>query len=329
MKWLDKLNEPKVSAGMKPLIDLMKRGKLPTEFPRILPSKGFAFVPLRFDPASTPIMKVDGDMNCQLIGMAGTSPNDYFSKTQRNAFIIAAGDHINASCAWSNQLYFSGAGKDVINDSWGDDIFATGGGSDEINAGWGQDIVILQKGWGTLTLNKTCSQASLNAQTNFFVPLDVEAGGIGIVAARDDGGIMVKSVIPGEAASRAGLQTGVVITEIDGKPIAGIEFPEQVRLLRGTVGHPVRIGYKNGPVQSHLDIIRGDIGQQDSNNNKGLTEVKALWPYPYNNFIVFGPGIHRSDMVWQQGGALVNPKTKDERDFRGGSCFNLVYEDDQ
>lgn len=57
-------------------------------------------------------------------------------------------------------------------------------------------------------------------------------------------------------------------------------------------------------------------------------ERNKSWNFPYENFIVFGPGVYQSDMQWEGQNALKNMKTGDQITFRN-KCFNIVYYEDK
>jgi C-terminal processing protease CtpA/Prc len=68
-------------------------------------------------------------------------------------------------------------------------------------------------------------------------------GGVGIDGVPwADGRIVVKQVVAGGPAHRAGIKAGDIITKIDGKTLEGSDFKEMVEYrLRGRAGTPVTI----------------------------------------------------------------------------------------
>lgn len=71
-------------------------------------------------------------------------------------------------------------------------------------------------------------------------------GGVGIDGVpRADGSIVVRQLVLGGPAQRAGIKAGDVITHIDGKPTLGSDFNEMVQhRLRGRAGTPVALKVK-------------------------------------------------------------------------------------
>jgi carboxyl-terminal processing protease len=67
-------------------------------------------------------------------------------------------------------------------------------------------------------------------------------GGIGIRFEDAKDGILILEVMPDSPASRAGMQAGQKLTQVDGASIIGLERGEITRLLRGTVGSEVILG---------------------------------------------------------------------------------------
>jgi C-terminal processing protease CtpA/Prc len=108
-----------------------------------------------------------------------------------------------------------------------------------------------------------------NAQASDYSPGDEGHGvaGIGIVAASDGAGgssqmrdhIVVRQVITGGPASKAGIKAGDEIVEIDGARMAGKGFHDAVaHLLRGPLGSVVKITIVRPGEAQHLvfDLVR-------------------------------------------------------------------------
>ncbi len=66
-------------------------------------------------------------------------------------------------------------------------------------------------------------------------------GGLGIEVTMDKGVIKVVSPIDDTPAAKAGVQSGDLITHIDGKPILGMSLREAVTQMRGKVGTKIKI----------------------------------------------------------------------------------------
>lgn len=68
-----------------------------------------------------------------------------------------------------------------------------------------------------------------------------EFGGLGLEVTMEDGVVKVVSPVEGTPAAKAGIQSGDLITAIDGKDIEGLTLEEAVEKLRGPVHAPVTI----------------------------------------------------------------------------------------
>lgn len=68
-----------------------------------------------------------------------------------------------------------------------------------------------------------------------------EFGGLGLQVTQEDGRIKIISPIEGTPADRAGLKSGDVITELDGKPVAGMSLRNAVNAMRGRPGTHVKL----------------------------------------------------------------------------------------
>ncbi len=66
-----------------------------------------------------------------------------------------------------------------------------------------------------------------------------EFGGLGIEVTMENGVIKVVSPIDDTPAARAGIQSGDLIVEIDGKPVTGMTLNEAVDKMRGKVGSEI------------------------------------------------------------------------------------------
>lgn len=92
--------------------------------------------------------------------------------------------------------------------------------------------------------------SSLDPHSNYLNPEDFTAmqvqtsgeyGGLGIEVDMIDGVVRVVAPIDDTPASRAGLQTGDLLTAIDGKPIVGLTLTDAVKGMRGDVGTDITI----------------------------------------------------------------------------------------
>ncbi|MDY6823558.1 MAG: S41 family peptidase [Thermodesulfobacteriota bacterium] len=81
-----------------------------------------------------------------------------------------------------------------------------------------------------------------------------EFEGIGIVITMPKGVLKVISPIEGTPAYEAGITTGDIITEIDGKPTADMELWEAVKMMRGEKGTAVTITVKRENVDEEMEF---------------------------------------------------------------------------
>lgn len=92
--------------------------------------------------------------------------------------------------------------------------------------------------------------ASLDPHSAFLEPAEYEAmrvstaghySGVGLEVAERDGRIAVVTPIDGSPAARAGLRSGDILLEIDGRTVAGGRLDEIIDRMRGFVGSSVQL----------------------------------------------------------------------------------------
>ncbi len=82
-------------------------------------------------------------------------------------------------------------------------------------------------------------------------------GGLGISVTMEDGVVKVISPIEGTPAERAGLQSGDLITHLDGEPVEGSTLNEAVTRMRGSPGSEIRLTVdRKGVEPFKVSIIR-------------------------------------------------------------------------
>ena len=88
-----------------------------------------------------------------------------------------------------------------------------------------------------------------------------EFGGLGIEVTQEDGWIKVVSPIDGTPADQAGIETGDIITAVDGKSLSGLTMDASVDMMRGPIGSEVLITVVREGVADPFDvsIIRDTI----------------------------------------------------------------------
>lgn len=87
-----------------------------------------------------------------------------------------------------------------------------------------------------------------------------EFGGLGIEVTMDKGVVKVVSPIDDTPAHKAGVQSGDLITHIDGKRVFGMSLRDAVKQMRGPVGSKIRITIRRGTQKAFdVTIIRAVI----------------------------------------------------------------------
>ncbi|MDD9901747.1 MAG: S41 family peptidase [Alphaproteobacteria bacterium] len=110
-----------------------------------------------------------------------------------------------------------------------------------------------------------------------------EFGGLGIEVTMENGLVKVVSPIDDTPADRAGVQSGDLIAEIDGKPVMGMTLSDAVEKMRGKVGSEIKLtvlrqGAKE-PLQIRIvrDIIQiRSVKYRVENENIGYIRITAF-----------------------------------------------------
>src|SRR5260221_3695630 len=81
-----------------------------------------------------------------------------------------------------------------------------------------------------------------------------EFGGLGIEVTQEDQYIKVVTPIDDPPASKAGVLSGDIITDIDGESVQGLTLNQAVDKMRGAVNTPVKLKIVRGPNKEPHDI---------------------------------------------------------------------------
>ena len=93
-----------------------------------------------------------------------------------------------------------------------------------------------------------------------FVSTRGQFGGLGIEVTMEEGAVKVISPIEGTPAERAGLQSGDLITHLDGEPVGGNSITEAVKRMRGAPGSEIRLTVdRAGETPFDVSIVRDII----------------------------------------------------------------------
>ena len=84
-------------------------------------------------------------------------------------------------------------------------------------------------------------------------------GGIGIIVSRERNKLIVVSPIENSPASKAGIQTGDIITAIDGEQVNLLGSGKAVNLLRGKIGTSVELTVQRGEETKKFKLVRAVI----------------------------------------------------------------------
>ncbi len=96
----------------------------------------------------------------------------------------------------------------------------------------------------------------MNAQdfADMQVQTKGEFGGLGIEVTQEEGYVKVVSPIDGTPADKAGMQTGDIITQVDGATVLGLTMDQAVDLMRGPIGSEVVITVVREGVADPFDV---------------------------------------------------------------------------
>lgn len=75
----------------------------------------------------------------------------------------------------------------------------------------------------------------------FINGVDLTTVGIGVIIEKVEGGIQISELIDGGSAKTAGLKVGDIITEIEGKPVAGLTIDQASSLIKGAANTTVSL----------------------------------------------------------------------------------------
>jgi carboxyl-terminal processing protease len=112
--------------------------------------------------------------------------------------------------------------------------------------------------------------ASLDPHSSYLPPEDFddmqvqtkgEFGGLGIEVTQEDGFVKVVAPIEGTPADQAGIQSGDLITHVDGESVLGLTLNDAVDLMRGPVGSDITITVtrEDDPEPFNVTITRETI----------------------------------------------------------------------
>jgi carboxyl-terminal processing protease len=104
--------------------------------------------------------------------------------------------------------------------------------------------------------------------SNYFAPRDYadfqqategRFEGVGMSVTPIDEGLRIVAVYDGSPAARGGLKKGDVITEVDGKSIAGASSEESTTRIKGPAGTEVKLTVRTGKDERELTLKRAEV----------------------------------------------------------------------
>ncbi len=99
--------------------------------------------------------------------------------------------------------------------------------------------------------------------------LESEIVGIGVEVKQHDNGLLIMKALRGGPAAEAGLQSGDIITAIDGRNINGVPMASSVDLMKGGAGSRIRLQIvRNGSRGSDVNLVRRSVRIYTVNDEK-------------------------------------------------------------
>ncbi len=259
---------------------------------------------LPLDPASLPLQVVKKDYNCEAQEEVNRQSGLHFSNS------------VDTICTGNGSLKIGSDGLQVI---------LAGKGTERLDTNATPSLLILNKNWGSKTLYKTCRDPGSKRDEHIFRLLPSPAtvfSGIGLRLAQDGGGGVVSAgTMPGSPAEKAGIAAGDRVVAINGEPLPPA-LADVVALIRGEAGTRLMLGIetRNGDKRD-VALQREKITDTDSRATR--QRIDYQWPYPFEDFILFGPGIRQGDLTEETPGKWRNVQTGDTLEI--SPCFNFVF----
>ena len=126
-------------------------------------------------------------------------------------------------------------------------------------------------------LDPHSSYLDIDAQKDFTAATSGEFSGVGIDTGMEDGLVRVVSPIEDSPAYKAGLKTGDLVFEIDGKNVKGMTLSEAINKIRGPKGTTVKLSVlrKKTATPLSFSIVRETI------KNPSIKFKLSTQDYPY------------------------------------------------
>lgn len=115
------------------------------------------------------------------------------------------------------------------------------------------------------------------AQQTRSAALESNIVGIGVEVKADDNGLLIVKTLRGSPAGESSLQSGDIITAIDGRNIVGMPMANSVDLMKGGVGSRIQLTVtRNGSRGSTVTLVRRSIRIYTVNDMKILPNTEKV-----------------------------------------------------
>lgn len=179
---------------------------------------------------------------------------------------------------------------------------------------------------------------TLDPHTEFMVPEKYDNlkedtqgafGGIGVVVQSTAEGLLIVSPIDGTPGAQAGLQSGELITSIDGTSTAGMKIQDAVKILRGQPGTSVNLEILDNKKEDSRDVTikRAIVKVKTVRDLNGKQEFKLTDNgFGYIRLIKFGEQTSKEfgDAMQKLEGQNLKGLVLDLRDNPGGLLDQAV-----
>lgn len=104
------------------------------------------------------------------------------------------------------------------------------------------------------TLDAHTAYLTPDAERDMRVRISGEFGGLGLEVTMEDGFVKVVSPIDDTPAERAGMQSGDLITQVDGDPVKGLTLRQAVTRMRGRAGTDIVLTVRREAVADDFNV---------------------------------------------------------------------------
>ena len=308
--WAEAIPNARIRRALGILVNVMENKAFPTEFAAgTVGPQGKVLRALVFDPMLQAVTPAKGSLDCEQEGKtaSGFPP------------LVVAEEALEASCG-GDTMIFSGSGDDKITIPTGSfGLLAPGGGKDTLTVE-GRAIIVLEKDWGLKSITRQCSVP--DATPRFYTRKIKPFGGVG-AKIMTGGKALVMSVMSGMPAGRSGLRAGDEIIRIDGRRVESSS--QATDWLRGLPGSSVKVDVLRGGAEHSINIQRALV-QFSSSDIHDLQRVDYNAEFPFDSFIVFGPGVSPGDLNSADGREWTDRSTG--ATLSVSPCINFIFTDE-